>query len=441
MKSPQPFESGKDGPSKTSAPSSGRLSIYSWAFYDWANSAFATTVMAGFFPVFFKEYWSRGDVSLSTFYLGSANSLSSFLLAVLAPVLGAIADVGHRKKRFLFFFFSLGVVATSLLYFVEAGAWPWAVIFYVLASLGYAGGNIFYDALLVTVAPLKKLDYVSGLGYALGYLGGALLFSVNVAMYLKPEFFGLTSGAEAVKWSFVSVAVWWVVFSMPLFVWVEEAEQRSLPSRQAISEGIQRLVNTFSDLRKVRPLFLFLLAYLFYIDGVNTIIKMAVDYGMAIGFKPQDLITALLITNFIGFPAAIAFGLLGEKWGARNGIYLALCLYILITIWGFFMTNVLEFYLMAMVIGLVQGGIQSLSRSYYARFVPDEQAAEYFGFFNMLGKFSAVIGPALVGWVSLQTQSPRHSLLVIISFFVIGGTFLTWHLRSLKSLTSHSSDR
>ena len=400
--------------------------IIAWALYDWANSAFATTVIAAFFPVFFKSYWSTGsDVTQSTFQLGLANSLSSLIVVLLAPFLGAIADQGGTRRKFLFAFAFLGVLATGCLYMVAEGAWEIAVVVYVLAAIGFSGGNAFYDALLVEVAERDKSDSVSALGYSLGYLGGGLLFALNVAMVLYPTTFGLADASEAVRVCFLLVAVWWAGFSLPLFLWVEESPPvRAHRGWSAVSAGYRQLISTGRDIRQLRTTFVFLIGYWLYIDGVDTIIRMAIDYGLSLGLATDDLLIALGITQFVGFPAAIAFGLLGERIGTRKGIFIGLAVYIAATVWGYFLDAVWEFYALAIAVGLVQGGVQALSRSLYSRIIPRDRAAEFFGFYNMLGKFAAVIGPVLVGWIGVLTGSPRVGILSIVILFVAGGACL-----------------
>ena len=396
--------------------------ILSWALYDWANSAFATTVMAGFFPLFFKKYWSAGvDVNVSTFNLGNANSIASGALALLSPMLGAVADQASFKKRFLFLFSALGVVMTGAMYFVAQGDWVTAVVLYVLASIGFAGGNTFYDALLMSVAGPRDRIRVSAIGFSLGYLGGGVLFAINVLMTLKPHLFGLADNVEGVRVSFLTVAIWWAVFTIPVMLFVREdarKEQKGLV-RVAI-DGWLQVAETFREIRRLRNAALFLFSYFFYIDGVNTIIKMAVDYGLSLGFATDSLIIALLITQFVGFPATIFFGWLGGKLGEKGGLFIAIAVYVGVTIYAYFMSSSTEFYVLAIVIGLVQGGVQSLSRSVFAEMTPQTKTAEFFGFFNMLGKFSSVVGTALVGFVSLYTQSTRLSILSVVILFVIG---------------------
>lgn len=400
----------------------------SWAFYDWANSAFATTVIAGFFPVFFKQYWSPDtDVTLSTFRLGAANSFASLIIVALAPILGAIADRAGAKKKFLLFFAMMGIVMTGSLYFVAKGDWILAVLLYALGIIGFSGGNIFYDSLLISVSNSRKVDFVSAFGFAMGYLGGGILFAVNVAMTLRPEFFGLSGQSEAIRLSFVLVAIWWAVFSIPLFLFVKEPVTRDKSTGwHAVASGFRQLRMTFVEIRRLRIVFLFLLGYWLYIDGVDTIVRMAVDYGLSLGFDAKKLIVALLITQFVGFPSAIAFGKIGEKFGPKTGILIGICVYIVVTIWAFFMKHEIEFYALAVSIGLVQGGVQSLSRSFFTRIIPINKSAEFFGFYNMLGKFAAVIGPISMGWIGVVFGDPRIGLLSIIVLFVSGAILLSF---------------
>ena len=400
--------------------------IFAWAFYDWANSGFATVVISGFFPIFFKEFWSLGvEATESTFRLGMANSIASLIVLVMAPILGAIADQGALKKRFLLVFAVIGILATAWLAGIGQGLWLYAAIIYVIASIGFSGANVLYDALLIDVAPRDKFDWVSGIGFSLGYLGGGLLFALCVVMTLKPDWFGLTGATQAVQVSFYITAVWWGVFSLPLFWQVHENKSDAVSFSAALTRGISQLTQTFKDIRKYRPVLIFLLAYWLYIDGVDTIIRMAVDYGLSLGFTSQDLITALLLVQFIGFPSALFFGWLGDRIGPKPGIFIGLVVYAGITIWAYLITEVWEFYGIAAAIGVVQGGVQSLSRSLYARLIPQESAAEFFGFYNFLGKFAAVIGPVLMGWVALATGSPRVSILSILILFLAGGLILT----------------
>jgi len=403
-----------------------RRPVVAWALYDWANSAFATTVMAGFFPVFFKQYWSVGtEAAVSTFRLGLANGVGSLLIALAAPLLGAMADRGGARLRMLAVFTLLGAVSTAALYAVAQGDWLTAVLVYALASIGFSGGVIFNDSLLVDVAEPREYDLVSAYGYSLGYAGGGLLLLLNAAMVASPATFGFDSAAEAVRIAFPMVAAWWILFAVPCFVWVREQKPaRPLAVWDAARAGLRELRSTIGEVRRYRPLLWFLLAYWLYIDGVNTIIKMAVDYGLSLGFPQQSLIAALLITQFVAFPAALAFGWLGNRIGARNGIFVAIAIYSAATVAAYWMRDITHFYLLAAVIGLVQGGIQSLSRSYYATLVPHGKQGEFFGFYNMMGKFAAVLGPLMVGITALVTDNTRAGMLSIIVLFVGGALLL-----------------
>jgi len=403
-----------------------KRAVWSWAFYDWANSAYSTTVMAGFFPLFFKEYWADPhNPSQSTFYLGMANSIASMVVAALAPLLGSVADQGSAKKKFLTFFAFLGVIMTGGLWMVAQGNWQMAVLFYVIATIGFSSGIVFYDALLPGLASEERVDAVSSLGFGIGYLGGGLLFLVNVFMYLKPELFGIPDGATAIKLSFLSVAVWWAVFTIPLILFVPEPKNyENIDFNNAIRMGWVQLVQTFKEIRNMKVVGTFLLAYWFYIDGVDTIIRMAVDYGMSLNFPGESLIIALLIVQFVAFPAALIYGWLASKIGAKTGIMVGIIAYSFITLLGYFMTEAWHFYVLAILIGLFMGGIQALSRSLYTRIIPPDKSAEFFGFYNMLGKFAAIIGPALMGTIALVTGSARLSILSILLLFILGAFFL-----------------
>ena len=398
--------------------------IIAWAFYDWANSAFATTVMAAFFPIFFSQYWSAGSSTETTFFLGLGNSIESLVVAALAPVLGAIADRGSYRKRLLIFFAFLGALMTATLSFIAVGMWPVAMMANIIANVGFAGANTLYDSLLPSVASEKRVDFVSSLGYSLGYIGGGLLFLLNVLMYISPSTFGLADGVAAVKVSYLMVGIWWAVFSLPLIIFVKEPKGERLSLSTAVHDGFSQIRRTLGALGRLRNTGLFLVAYWCYIDGVDTIIRMATDYGTAIGFSSESMIVALLITQFVAFPSAILYNIFGHKVGIRKALLVAVGSYSVIAVLGFFMTKEIHFYLLACCIGLFQGGIQALSRSYYSRLIPTEHSSEFYGFFNMLGKFAAIIGPLLIGVVSLITGEQRYGILSLIILFIVGGVLL-----------------
>jgi len=343
-------------------------------------------------------------------------------------VLGAIADRGGYAKRFLIASALFGAVTLLALHWVGKGEWQWAALFYVLASIGYFWGNVFGDSMLVRVAEPGKLDITSAVGYFAGYLGGGLFLALGVAMALKPQWFGLADGAQAVRVLLVLAALWWAVFSLPLVFWVAPPARAAqhVPLARSAREGLMQFRETFRHIRAYKPVFIFLVAYWVYIDGVNTVIQMAVDYGKSIGFGTSDLILAVLLVQFVGVPAALVSGYLGERIGPRRAIFIGLAVYVFVSVYATFMTQAWEFYLVAAMVGLVQGGVQLLSRSYFARLVPAERAGEFFGFYNMLGEFAAIIGPVLVGTVSYATGSPRLSILSVIVLFALGAYLLTF---------------
>ena len=394
-----------------------------WAFYDWANSAFATTVMAGFFPIFFKSYWAS-DLSdaESTFIIGSANSLVGLLIAISAPVMGAIADAGNSKKKLLLTFAVLGILATGYLFFIPESSWKFAITFYAVGVIGFSGGNIFYDSLLVSVSGDKDRNRVSSLGFSLGYLGGGLLFLLNVLMFSFPNSFGLNSQVEAVLWSFLSVAIWWSIFTVPLITGVKETKlaEEGKTFFQISKDAFQNLYHTSQSISRYKSAVIFLLAYFLYMDGVDTIIRMATSYGSDIGLSAQSMIGALLLTQFIGFPATLVFGKYSDKFGHKQTLSFAILVYIGVVIFSSQMDSAIEFFVMASVIGLVQGGVQAISRSYFSTLIPEDKAAEFFGFYNFIGKSSVFIGPFMVSGIALISGSPSIGILSLLVLFIPG---------------------
>jgi UMF1 family MFS transporter len=370
--------------------------------------------------------WNDGaPSSVTTFRLGMANGLASLIVVVLAPMMGAMTDQALRRKPWLAFFTILGVIATVLLATAGPGGWRLAMFCFVLSSVGFFAANSLYDAMLVDVAEPPDFDRVSALGYALGYLGGALLFTVSVILLAKPTTFGLDSPAAAIRLTFILVGIWWALFSLPLLWWVRERGPGRAQVGSAFMAGLRELRSTARSLGAERNLLWFLAAYWLYIDGVYTIIKMAVDYGLSQGLSATDVTGAILLTNFLGFPAALGFGVLGDRIGPRAAIFLGLSVYVLATVLAVFLTTAVQFYALAATIGLVQGGVQSLSRSLFARLIPPEKSGEYFGFYNMLGKFSSILGPVLAGTVALVTGSQRVAILSIVMLFISGLWLLT----------------
>jgi len=405
-----------------------RKRVISWALYDWANSAFATTVMAGFFPLFFKSFWAA-DLSPaeSTAVIGTTNSLAGLLIMLSAPILGAYSDLGKLKKKFLAFFALLGVLSTGYLYFIPQGDWVIAASLYALAVVGFSGGNIFYDSLIVSVSKQDQRHKVSSLGFSMGYLGGGLLFVVNVLMYLNPAWFGLSSQSEAILWSFLSVAIWWAVFSLPLFMSVEEKSNTEISKGlfENITEAFKAVASTLREIKKHKRVAIFLIAYWLYIDGVDTIVRMAIAYGSDIGLDASSMITALLLTQFVGFPATLVFGIYADKIGFKKILTIGISIYILVTFYAYYMSTALEFYILAGTVGLVQGGVQAISRSFFSTIIPVNKEAQFFGFYNLVGKSAVFLGPVLVSWVALIFGNPRFGILSLL-FLLVPGLVLLW---------------
>ena len=404
-----------------------RKKIVSWALYDWANSVFATTVMAGFFPIFFKSFWAA-DLSPieSTAAIGTANSLSGLFIMLLAPILGAFSDVRKIKKKFLAFFATTGILSTAYFYFIPQGDWFTAAFLYTVAAIGFSGGNIFYDSLIGSVSNNNERNKVSSLGYALGYLGGGILFIVNVLMYLNPTWFGLASDIEAILYSFLSVSIWWAVFSIPLFMNVDEKPNLSLSQSIWIDvlHSFKLVLSTLKEIKKHKRAALFLISYWLYMDGVDTIVRMATAYGSDIGLDTTSMITALIMTQFIGFPATLVFGMYADKIGFKKILTIGISIYIIICFFAANMNTATEFYIIAGAVGLVQGGVQAISRSFFSSLIPKNKEAQFFGFYNLVGKSAVLIGPLLVSWVAYIFNNPRFGILSLLILFIPGLVFL-----------------
>lgn len=401
-----------------------------WALYDWANSAFATTVMTAFLPFYYQDV---AAVQLSdtdaTAYWGYTTAFALALVAVVSPVLGAIADYMGAKKRFLAVFMGFGAGFSALLWYVGEGEWLLASGLFIVANVGFAGANVFYEALLPSVARGDDVDRVSTVGYAVGYFGGGLLLALNAAWFISPEAFGFADGGEAVRASFVSAAVWWILFSLPLFRVVPEPSPQLAAGETAgldpVSAGFARVARTLREIRRYPDLFLFLLAYLIYNDGVGTIIKMSSIYGAEIGIERTDLIGAFLLVQFVGVPFTLAFGQVAGRITAKNGLFVCLLVYTGISVFGFFMTEGWHFWSLALAVGSVQGGVQALSRSLYASMIPEGRATEFFGFYSVSSKFAGIAGPLVFAVVGQSVGSSRWSILSLIVFFVAGAALLT----------------
>ncbi len=409
--------------------------VWSWCLYDWANSAFALTVMAAFFPGFFKGYWSPDvDAAVSTARLGFGNFIAGICIAVLSPVLGVIAGIGRTKKQFITFFILLGILMTACLYYVPAGAWIVALTIFILARLGFALANLFYDSMLIDVAEPKQYDFISSLGFAVGYLGCGILFILNLIMYKYPHLFGFSSEAGAIRFSFLIVAIWWFVFSLPLLIYVKpKSGSQKTGFFSVLRNGRKNLTKIAKEIVHTPTILFFFIAYFFYIDGVHTIVMMATDFGLSIGISLGTLMIALLCVQFIAFPAALGFGMLARKIGAKTIILAAISVYVLISLGGAWVISTgIHFIIFACITGTAQGAIQALSRSMFAVLIPENRETEFFGFYNMVGKFSIVLGPGIVALCNLigyyagftSNSASRFGISTLAILFIIGGIVL-----------------
>ena len=405
-----------------------RLRINSWCLYDWANSAFATTIMAALLPPYFSNVAAAGlEPAQASSIWGYAVSIAMLFTAFMGPVMGAAADYSGSKKRFMGGFLTLAIIFTACLYLIQQGDWLLAVIFYVLASVGNAGANIFYDSLLPHVARPDEMDRVSAKGFSLGYLGGGILLLINLIWYMKPDWFGFPDANMAVRVSFLSVAVWWVIFSIPIFRNVPEPPRAAPEGEQKniFKEGLGRIVETFHEIKQYRQLLKFLVAFWLYADGIGTIIKMATIYGAEIGIGTADLAGALLLTQVVAFPMTLLFGRLAKTLGTKQSIYLALGVYTVISILGYFMSEPWHFWVLAAMVGTVQGGSQALSRSLFGSMCPRDRSAEFFGFYDISSKFAGIAGPLLFGVPAALAGTSRWAIVSLVVFFIVGGLLLS----------------
>ncbi len=401
--------------------------IRAWCLYDWANSAFATTIMAALFPPFYRSLViatgrSEGE---ATAYWGYTAAVALLIVAVTAPLLGAIADHCGIRKRLLGLFAGLGVLASAMFVLIGSDTWRLASLLFILGNLGFAGANVFYESLLPHITSRETIDRVSTRGYALGYLGGGLLLLLNAAWVLRPELFAMPGVDFAVRASFFSVAVWWALFTIPILRRVPEppAVERTGPV-QAARHGLRRLGATFKEVRRYRQLAIFLVAFWIYNDGISTVIKMATAYGDEIGIGVGHMTAALVVTQLVGIPFTLLFGSLAGRIGGKRSILLALAVYTCISCAGYFMRTPTHFFILAVAVGTVQGGSQALSRSLYAMMVPRHKAAELFGFFSASAKLAGIAGPLLFGIISHTTGESRLSIVSLIVFFLVGGLLL-----------------
>lgn len=397
--------------------------IKSWVMYDWANSAFATTVMAAVMPVYYIDAIGGTDASW-----GFTQAIAGGTIAVMSPLLGAIADHSGRKIPFLRLFSLLGIMASLLLAVPGEGDIYLASAFVILGMIGFGAGNTFYDALLNDITSPGLREKISARGFAMGYLGGGLLLALNIVIIQKPAWFGLADSTGGSQASFVTVGIWWLFFSLPLLTKVKEqsSDKTTLKVGEQVRAGLLRLRTTFVRIRRFPELTKFIVAYWFFFDGVNTVIIMAASYGKTIGIDTGPLITALLITQFIGFPATLIFGKLAGKVGPKRMLFVSQAIYIVIVVLGYFMTNATHFYVLAALVGLVQGGSQATARSIYSKLIPEGRAAEFNGFLSATSRFFSFLGPLVFALVRVFTDSSRTAILAVAFFFVMGMVLLSF---------------
>ena len=404
-----------------------RKIIISWCLYDWANSAFATTIMAAVLPVFYSSV-AAADLSKTTAssYWGYTNTIAMLIVAFSAPVLGALADHSGMKKKFLAAFATLGILSTAALVGVGRGDWLLASSLYILGMVGFSGGNNFYDSLLPHVAGDQEIDRISSWGYATGYLGGGILLVFNLALILKPQVFGLPNAEWGTRFSFLTVSIWWALFTVPLLKNVSEPPVVPIAgeSAQPLRASLQRLSLTFRNIRRHREAFKFLMAFWLYNDGIGTIISMAVIFGAEIHIAQEHLIGSILAVQVVGVPFSILFGKIAGKIGPKNAIFVGLIIYTGIAIGGYFIQTALHFWILAILVGFVQGGTQALSRSLFGTLIPKSRSAEFYSFYDVSSKFAGIIGPAVFGIVGQMTGSSRLSIVSLVVFFVVGGLLL-----------------
>lgn len=415
-----------------------RPELRAWAMYDVANSAFQTTIITAVFPNFFSRVAAANPAAgqppllsppeaTAVFSLGTTICLT--FIAILGPILGAIADYRGAKKTMLAVFIAVGIVTTTAMATIDAGEWRWAMALFMISNVAIAASFVFYDSLLPHIASHDEMDRVSTTGYAVGYLGGGVLLAANLAWILSPATFGLSDSVMAIKLSFVSVAVWWLLFSIPLFRRVPEpprtleADERG--DENSFVAAFVRLRETLRELRTYRNAFLMLVAFMLYNDGIQTIIKMASIYGAEVGIDLNAQIAAFVIVQFVGVPFSFLFGALAARIGAKTGVFISLAVYTGISVLAYFMTAAWQFFVLAFLVGTVQGGSQALSRSLFARMIPRHKSSEYFGFFSVFEKFAGIAGPAIFAAAVTMTGSSRPAVLSVIVFFVIGAAVLS----------------
>jgi UMF1 family MFS transporter len=393
--------------------------VKAWISYDLGNSAFATTVLAAFFPIFYNQYWaSTLDPASSAEYLSWTLVISNLTLLFTAPLIGAITDISKSTKLMFVSMVSISIVCVGLLFFLQVGSWMYALVFFGIANYFFSASNVLYDKILVQITSPDLFSKISGYGYAWGYFGGGLLFLVNALMSLYPEMFGLESQADAIRWSFITVSVWWTIFLLPLSITYKERVVNT--SEKVIKDSFNNFIDTLKSVSKYKNAFIFLIAFFLYIDGVHTVIALASTFALNLGLDTSSIIIALILVQFVAFPSTLMWSFVAEKYGDKIVINITIIIYIILIIYSLNLSNVVEFYTLAGLIGFIQGGIQGSSRSLFAKLIPTDKAGAFFGLFNTFGKAAAFIGPALIGILLVIFKDTSLMLLPLLVLFVLG---------------------
>ena len=393
--------------------------VKAWISYDLGNSAFATTVLAAFFPIFYNQYWaSTLDPASSAEYLSWTLVISNLTLLFTAPLIGAITDISKSTKLMFVSMVLISIVCVGLLFFLQVGSWMYALVFFGIANYFFSASNVLYDKILVQITSPDLFSKISGYGYAWGYFGGGLLFLVNALMSLYPEMFGLESQADAIRWSFITVSVWWTIFLLPLSITYKERVVNT--SEKVIKDSLNNFIDTLKSVSKYKNAFVFLIAFFLYIDGVHTVIALASTFALNLGLDTSSIIIALILVQFVAFPSTLMWSFVAEKYGDKIVINITIIIYIILIIYSLNLSNVVEFYTLAGLIGFIQGGIQGSSRSLFAKLIPTDKAGAFFGLFNTFGKAAAFIGPALIGIFLVIFKDTSLMLLPLLVLFVLG---------------------
>ena len=409
----------------TSSQKTFTKTVKSWIAYDAGNSAFATTVVAAFFPIFYLEFWASTMPKVeASIYLNWTLVICNTLILLSGPVIGAYTDINRSTKSALNIFTIIGALFVGSLFFIDVGSWLYALIFFGIANYCFCVAQIPYDKILTKITSPNNFSIISNQGYAWGYFGGGALFLCNALMSIYPSSFGLASQAEAIRVSFLMVSIWWLLFLIPLFLNFKETktEQHSI---SVFSSSFKNIFNTLKSVYQYKNAFLFLIAFFLFIDGAHTVIYLASTFALNLGLETSSIIQALILVQFVAFPATLLWGYVANKYGDKLVLYITIASYICIIVYSTTLSSAFEFYLLAAWVGFVQGGIQGSSRGMFGKLIPKEKAGEFFGLYNVMGRAGAILGPLMVGTLLTLYGNVRIALLPIAVLFIIGGLLLT----------------